>query len=639
MADHEDTEEYADIIAAVEQIKTSGRKLMQCLTLEDGDRDKLVTFTTEMGQDLKHFVTLVDKFREGAEKEEQEEDEGPKEVDLKGLVALNNEVRIVLIKLNGDYREMLKDDCEAGWTQLRELVKKILQLGETAKIPIIEQIRESFGNLNDSIQQPPNTWASSADIFSDRIKEFFSALKEIQNTFKREKIKTQRSQPANSRSQYALARQKSVAGFENELKELNISKLDPSKLFKFEKMIGRGEGGEVWKATKVGGGQVLAIKKVLLQFKTLNATSREIATMSKIKHQNTLKYYNCYKHENSIWIVMEFCDLGSIQDILLKKGKGLDEEFIVNITEQVLQGLSYLHSKSFLHRDIKAGNLLMKQSGRVKIADFGTSASAMYLRTTVIGSSYWMAPETIDSSGHDSKADIWSFGCTLLEMAERDPPFFNVPAHLVGGSILSSPAPTFSEPQKWSKPFQSFLSFCLRKNPKERKAAIELIQEPWIVQRDPKALSIFVKDPVNAKYDASAVGDLPADDSPAPSSEPTSTHTSQHKKPSRTTKTKTPSSDEGNDQTMKIFLQDLRSGKRIPVTAEETVSQVISKCKREFRKAISEADGKKTFGLFFVSPKGEIQLNDESGTPWQLLCRAKKGSKRADFKFVYKPIG
>jgi hypothetical protein len=69
------------------------------------------------------------------------------------------------------------------------------------------------------------------------------------------------------------------------------------------------------------------------------------------------------------------------------------------------------------------------------------------------------------------------------------------------------------------------------------------------------------------------------------------------------------------------------------------VSQVLAKCKRDFRKAVSEADSKKEFGLFFVSPKGEVLLTDDNGTPWNLLCQAKKGSKRSEFKFVYKPIG
>lgn len=133
--DQEDVEQCEELIAAVEKIKTSGRKLMQCLlTLEDGDTEKLKTTTQEMGTDLKAFVTVIEKLRSQKEAEEEVE---TKEVDLKGLVSLNNEVRTVLVKLNADYQDGLKDECETGWTQLRELVKKIVQLGETAKIPVV----------------------------------------------------------------------------------------------------------------------------------------------------------------------------------------------------------------------------------------------------------------------------------------------------------------------------------------------------------------------------------------------------------------------------------------------------------------------------------------------------------------------
>lgn len=137
-ADQEDVEECEDLLDAVEKIKSSGRKLMQCLlTFETGGRDNIKTPTQEMGQDLKAFVTAIEKLRSTNEKEAAEVEQEAKEVDLKGLVALNNEVRTVLVKLNADYRDMLKPDCDAGWTQLRDLIKKIVQLGENAKIPVV----------------------------------------------------------------------------------------------------------------------------------------------------------------------------------------------------------------------------------------------------------------------------------------------------------------------------------------------------------------------------------------------------------------------------------------------------------------------------------------------------------------------
>jgi hypothetical protein len=137
--DQEDIEECEELVATVDKIKAGGRKMIQCLlSYEDCDQDKIHTATQELGQDLKLFVTVVEKL---GDTQKEVEEEGVKEVDLKGLVALNNEVRTILVKLNGDYADMLKDDTEASWSQLRELVKKMVQLGENAKIPIVGRFR------------------------------------------------------------------------------------------------------------------------------------------------------------------------------------------------------------------------------------------------------------------------------------------------------------------------------------------------------------------------------------------------------------------------------------------------------------------------------------------------------------------
>lgn len=146
---------------------------------------------------------------------------------------------------------------------------------------------------------------------------------------------------------------------------------------------------------------------------------------------------------------MELCSVGSLQDIILKKGCGLHELFIQPIVKQVLEGLTYLHDTlKMIHRDIKSGiclfficglhsifidslgNLLMTGSGVVKISDFGTISTSS-IGITHIGSSYWMAPEQIAGSGHDSKCDSWSLGICTIELAEVEPPNFNLPTKTV----------------------------------------------------------------------------------------------------------------------------------------------------------------------------------------------------------------
>lgn len=170
---------------------------------------------------------------------------------------------------------------------------------------------------------------------------------------------------------------------------------------------------------------------------------------------------------------MEYADAGSVQDILDEREdqeKVLNEEQIASIAQQVLKALQYLHSMKKIHRDIKAGNILLNSKGMAKLADFGISAQMVgdEKRTTTIGSSYWMAPETLMGGGYDSRADIWSLGITLLEMAEGIPPLIEEQPHKAVFRIVNDPPPRLSNPKAWSPEFNDFIANCLVKNPEKR---------------------------------------------------------------------------------------------------------------------------------------------------------------------------
>lgn len=187
-------------------------------------------------------------------------------------------------------------------------------------------------------------------------------------------------------------------------------------------------------------------------------------------------------------IVMEFCDGGSGLDIMTSTKTTFSEEQISIILAQMVQGLSYLHAHKVLHRDLKAGNVLMNLSGRVKLADFGVSAKLVRTldkKKTVVGSPYWMAPEVISvqkgkDEGYDYKADIWSLAITAIEFAEGKPPLFDIASLRVIFLIPARPPPTLTEPTKWSDEFNDFLSTCLQKDPNKRPAASALVAHPFI---------------------------------------------------------------------------------------------------------------------------------------------------------------
>merc|ERR1719483_1479106 len=171
---------------------------------------------------------------------------------------------------------------------------------------------------------------------------------------------------------------------------------------------------------------------------------------------------------------------GSVSDIMRLRKKTLTEEEIATVLSDTLKGLEYLHLRKKIHRDIKAGNILLNNEGHAKLADFGVAGQltdTMAKRNTVIGTPFWMAPEVIQEIGYDCVADIWSLGITALEMAEGKPPYGDIHPMRAIFMIPTKPPPSFRKPDKWSPAFIEFVSRCLVKNPDSRATASELLRD------------------------------------------------------------------------------------------------------------------------------------------------------------------
>ncbi|VDK72158.1 unnamed protein product [Litomosoides sigmodontis] len=280
----------------------------------------------------------------------------------------------------------------------------------------------------------------------------------------------------------------------------------PEEVFDVVGKLGEGSYGSVHKAIHKETGHVLAVKKVPVDT-DLQEIIKEISIMQQCDSKYVVKYYGSYFKNSDLWIVMEYCGAGSVSDIMRIRKKTLDEAEIGAVIRDVLKGLRYLHDLKKIHRDIKAGNILLNAEGHGKLADFGVAGQltdTMAKRNTVIGTPFWMAPEVIQEIGYDTKADIWSLGITAMEMAEGRPPHADIHPMRAIFMIPTKPPPTLEREADWSSDFVDFVGQCLIKNPDDRKSAHDLLEHPFVVNAPPSTVLLKMIDEARSIADCAA---------------------------------------------------------------------------------------------------------------------------------------
>ncbi|KAI1901696.1 hypothetical protein AGOR_G00037050 [Albula goreensis] len=278
----------------------------------------------------------------------------------------------------------------------------------------------------------------------------------------------------------------------SKLKKLSEDSLtkQPEEVFDVLEKLGEGSYGSVYKAIHKESGQVVAIKQVPVE-SDLQEIIKEISIMQQCDSPYVVKYYGSYFKNTDLWIVMEYCGAGSVSDIIRLRNKTLTEDEIATILKSTLKGLEYLHFMRKIHRDIKAGNILLNTEGHAKLADFGVAGQltdTMAKRNTVIGTPFWMAPEVIQEIGYNCVADIWSLGITSIEMAEGKPPYADIHPMRAIFMIPTNPPPTFRKPEQWTDDFTDFVKKCLVKNPEQRATATQLLQHSFIKNAKPVSI-------------------------------------------------------------------------------------------------------------------------------------------------------
>ncbi|AES74480.1 putative protein kinase STE-STE20-Fray family [Medicago truncatula] len=261
-----------------------------------------------------------------------------------------------------------------------------------------------------------------------------------------------------------------------------------AKDYKLYEEVGEGVSASVYRALCIPLNEIVAIKVLDLEKcnNDLDGIRREVQTMSLIDHPNLLRAHCSFTAGHSLWVVMPFMSGGSCLHIMKSSfPEGFDEPVIATVLREVLKALVYLHAHGHIHRDVKAGNILLDANGSVKMADFGVSAcmfdtgDRQRSRNTFVGTPCWMAPEVMQQlHGYDFKADIWSFGITALELAHGHAPFSKYPPMKVLLMTLQNAPPglDYERDKRFSKSFKELVATCLVKDPKKRPSSEKLLK-------------------------------------------------------------------------------------------------------------------------------------------------------------------
>ncbi|KDQ61734.1 hypothetical protein JAAARDRAFT_520067 [Jaapia argillacea MUCL 33604] len=258
----------------------------------------------------------------------------------------------------------------------------------------------------------------------------------------------------------------------------------PPTQYQLGNCIGRGQFGSVYRALNLNTGQMVAVKRIRLEGlkeEEISQLMKEVDLLKSLSHPGIVKYEGMARDKDTLSIVLELAENGSLGQTLKAFGK-LNERLVASYVVKILEGLHYLHSNDVVHCDLKAANILTTKNGNVKLSDFGVSLNMRAMEREmkdVAGTPNWMAPEVIELKGASTKSDIWSLACTVIELLSGRPPYGDIPNSMtVMFRIVEEEMPPL--PEGCSDLLQDFLTICFNKEPSKRPSAEELCEHEWL---------------------------------------------------------------------------------------------------------------------------------------------------------------
>ncbi|PWN31079.1 hypothetical protein BDZ90DRAFT_33366 [Jaminaea rosea] len=268
--------------------------------------------------------------------------------------------------------------------------------------------------------------------------------------------------------------------------KLVLEEGDKNVTYQMGNCIGRGQFGSVYRALNLTSGQVVAVKRIKLEGRSeeeVMELMNEVDLLKSLVHPSVVKYEGLVRGPEVVSIILEYVENGSLLHTLKAFGN-FPEKLVASYVVKILEGLSYLHEQDVVHCDLKAANILTTKNGNVKLSDFGVSLNLKAMekvqKNDAMGTPNWMAPEVIELKGASTAADIWSLGCTIIELLTGKPPYGDMLAMSALFRIVEDERPPI--PEKCSDSLKDFLVLCFQKDPTKRPTAEALFEHDWLLE-------------------------------------------------------------------------------------------------------------------------------------------------------------